>query len=76
MEQLSNAIGQNEQARVQAISFRAGVIDLRITAPDVSTLDNVQRVIGESGQFSASIQSTDQDGDTVNSRIQIQESGS
>ena len=76
MQQLSNAIGQNQQARVQAISFRAGVIDLRITAPDVSTLDNIQRVIGESGQFSASIQSTDQDGEVVNSRIQIQESGS
>ena len=76
MEQLSNAIGQNQQARVQAISFRAGVIDLRITAPDVSTLDNVQRAIGESGQFNASIQSTDQDGDAVNSRIQIQETGS
>lgn len=76
MQQLSDAIGQNQQARVQAISFRAGVIDLRITAPDVSTLDNIQRVIGESGQFSASIQSTDQDGEVVNSRIQIQESGS
>lgn len=76
MAQLSNAIGQHQQASVQAISFRAGITDLRITAPDVSTLDSVQRVIGESGQFSASIQSTDQDGDKVNSRIQIQESGS
>jgi general secretion pathway protein L len=76
MEQLSNAIGQHQQARVQAISYRAGITDLRLTAPDVSTLDSVQRVIGESGQFNASIQSTDQDGDKVNSRIQIQESGS
>jgi len=76
MEQLSNAIVQNRQAQVQAISFRAGVIDLRITAPDVSTLDSVQRAIAESGQFRAAIQSTDQDGSKVSSRIQIQEAGS
>ena len=75
MVQLSKAIQQNRMARIQAISFRAGVTDLRISAPDVATLDGVQRAIGESGQFSAAIQSTDQDGDGVSSRIQIQESG-
>ena len=75
MEQLSNAISQNRQARIQAISFRGGVIDLRISAPDVATLDAVQRSIADSGQFSAAIQSTDQDGDRVASRIQIEEAG-
>jgi general secretion pathway protein L len=75
MEQLSNAIAQNRQARIQAISFRGGVIDLRISAPDVATLDAVQRSIAESGQFSAAIQSTDQEGDRVASRIQIEEAG-
>ncbi len=73
MEQLSKAIQQNQAATIQAISFRAGVIDLRVAAPDVATLDNVQRAIGESGQFRATIQSTDQDGDRWNSRIQVQE---
>lgn len=75
MEQLSKAIQQNRQAQIQAISFRAGVIDLRVSAPDVATLDNVQRAIAESGQFRASIQSTDQDGESVSSRIQIQVAG-
>jgi len=75
LQYLSQAIAQNSEAEVQAISFRAGVIDLRITVPNVSTLDNIERVIDESGQFNASIQSTDQDGDNVSSRIQIQESG-
>jgi len=75
MEQLSNAISQNRQARIQAISFRGGVIDLRISAPDVATLDAVQRSIADSGQFSAAIQSTDQDGDRAASRIQIEEAG-
>ena len=75
MEQLARAMQQNQTANIQAISFRAGGIDLRVSAPDVTTLDNVQRVISESGQFRAAIQSTDQDGDKWNSRIRIQEAG-
>ncbi len=73
MEQLSRAMQDNKDAKVQAISFRAGVVDIRITAPNVATLDSIQRSITESGQFRAAIQSTDQDGDKVSSRIQIQE---
>jgi general secretion pathway protein L len=76
MEQLGRAMQQNEDARIQAISFRAGVIDLRVSAPNVATLDGIQRSIGESGQFRAAIQSTDQDGERISSRIQIQVAGS
>ncbi len=76
MEQLSQAIEQNQAARIQAISFRAGIVDIRISAPDVATLDGIQRAIAQSGQFRAAIQSTDQDGDKVSSRIQIQVVGS
>jgi general secretion pathway protein L len=75
LEQLSEAIRQNSSASIQAISFRAGVVDVRLTAPDVATLDNIQRIIAQNGQFTATIQSTDQDGDKVNSRIQIQAGG-
>ncbi len=73
--QLSIAMQQNESAEIEAISYRAGVVDVRLTAPDVATLDNIQRIVSTSGRFSASIQSTDQVGDKVNSRIQIRESG-
>ncbi len=76
MEQLSRAIQQNNAVQIQAISFRAEVIDLRVSSPDVATLDEVQRAIGQSGQFQAAIQSTDQDGEKVSSRIQIQATGS
>jgi type II secretory pathway component PulL len=75
MQQLSLALRQNKEARIEAISYRAGVVDLRIKAPDVAALDSIQRIIAESGQFSAAIQSTNQEGDSVNSRIQIQVNG-
>lgn len=76
LRELSTAIAQNSSAVVEAISYRAGVVDVRITAPDVATLDNIQKAISSSGQFQASIQSTDQVADRINSRIQIREAGS
>ena len=75
MQYLSLALQKNREASIQAISYRAGVTDVRLTAPDVATLDSIQRMVDESGQFSAAIQSTDQDGDQVSSRIQIRVTG-
>ncbi|MCH8134698.1 MAG: hypothetical protein IIB77_01815 [Proteobacteria bacterium] len=75
MEQLSRAMQQNREAQIVAISYRAGVVDVRVTAPNVAMLDSIQRAVGQNGQFRATIQSTDQDGEKVNSRIQIKEIG-
>jgi general secretion pathway protein L len=75
LHQLSVALQQNESAEIEAISYRAGIVDVRLTAPDVATLDNIQKIVSASGRFNASIQSTDQVGDKVSSRIQIRESG-
>ena len=72
LEQLSKAIKQNKEVHINAISYRAGVVNILLTAPNISTLDNFQRVISKSNRFKASIQSTDQDGEKVSSRIQIQ----
>ena len=75
LQELSAALAQNEAAEIEAISYRAGIIDIRLTAPDVATLDSIQKLVSGSGRFSASIQSTDQVGDKVSSRIQIRETG-
>ena len=75
LQQLGLAIQQNSAAQIEAISYRAGVIDVRLTAPDVATLDSIQRIVSSSGRFTAAIQSTDQVGDKVSSRIQIRETG-
>jgi general secretion pathway protein L len=73
---LGAAMSDNSTAQIETISYRAGVIDLRLTAPDVATLDNIQKAVSASGRFQASIQSTDQVADRINGRIQIRESGS
>jgi len=71
LEQLGNALQDNEAATVQAVSYRSGVTNVRLTAPSVAMLDSIQRLIDESGTYQAEIQSTDQNDDTVNSRIEI-----
>ncbi len=76
LRELSAAIAQNSSASVEAISYRAGVIDVRLSSPDVETVGNIQKAISASGTFSASIQSTDKVADSINSRIQIREGGS
>ena len=76
LRELGAAMAANSGASIEAISYRAGVIDLRLIAPDVATLDNIQKAVSASGRFQASIQSTDQVADQINGRIQIRESGS
>jgi type II secretory pathway component PulL len=76
LRQLSDAMAQNSKARIETISYRAGVIDVRITSPDVATLDSIQKAVSASGRFQASIQSTDQVADEISSRLQIREAGS
>lgn len=76
LQQLALAMQEGEDAEIQAIAYRAGVIDVRLTAPDVATLDRIRKSVSESTRFTASIQSTDQVGGRVNSRIQIREAGS
>jgi general secretion pathway protein L len=76
LRQLSEAMAKNSNASIETISYRAGVIDVRITSPDVATLDNIQKSVSASGVFQASIQSTDQVADQISSRLQIREAGS
>lgn len=72
LEQLAAASANAEDARIEAISFRGGVADIRVNAASVSVLDAMRQRIDQGGEFRARIQSTDQVGDRVNSRMQIQ----
>ncbi|MGB5687846.1 MAG: type II secretion system protein GspL [Woeseiaceae bacterium] len=76
LRELAAAIRSSEDATVESLSYRAGVVDIRVTSADVETIGEIQKKIAASGQFVASIQSTDRVADRINSRIQIREAGS
>ena len=75
LQQLATAVAANEGAEISVITYRAGVVDVRLSAPDVATLDEIQKSVSDSSRFTASIRSTDRVGDRVNSQIQIREAG-
>lgn len=75
LEQLGRAMDGDKDAAIEAISFRGGVVDVRLNAASVSVLDAIRQTIDQGGGFRARIQSTDQVGERVSSRIQIRENG-
>ncbi|MEO1203828.1 MAG: type II secretion system protein GspL [Pseudomonadota bacterium] len=75
MQTLADALRQNDAADVEAVSYRAGVATVRLSAPDIPTLDRIVQSIDASGRFTASLQSATNIGDRVQSRITIRETG-
>jgi type II secretion system protein L len=75
MQTLADALRENDAADVEAVSYRAGVATVRLSAPDIPTLDRIVQAIDASGRFSASLQSATSVGERVQSRITIREAG-
>lgn len=76
LQTLAAAVGESGAARIEALSYRSGVLDLRLRAPSVETLDRIQQAVARSGTMKAEIQSANAAGDEVLGRIQITRSGS
>ena len=76
LRELAAAMRATENANVESLSYRAGVIDIRVSSSDVEKVGEIQKLIGATGQFVSSIKSTDRVADSINSRIQIREAGS
>ena len=75
LNKLSDAVSKHTDVQINAISYRSGVINLRLIAPNITTLDKIQKEITSSGEFLASIQSTDQIAEKIDSRLQIKRIG-
>ncbi len=75
IEELARAVAGKASVRIEAISYRAGVVDVRLSAPDIPTVDGIVQGVNQSGRFTASMQTADRVDDRVNSRIQIRETG-
>lgn len=75
LQVVAGAIGPSGGARIEALSYRAGVLDLRVRAPNVEAIDQIQQAVAASGKLSAEIQSANASGSEVLGRIQITRAG-
>lgn len=73
LQQLAAAVDGKSTIKIEAISYRAGIVDVRLVAPDIPTVDGIVQAVSASGRFVASLQSTDRVGEQVNVRLQIRE---
>lgn len=71
LETLGSALDEAPGIRLEAISYRTGVLDLRVQAPSVDTLEQVRQAVARGGRFSATIQQANQRADGVEGRIQL-----
>lgn len=62
---------RNADSRIEALSFRNGVMDLRVQAPSVPVLDEIARNVGAGGEFQVNIQSANPTDGGVEGRLQI-----
>jgi general secretion pathway protein L len=68
---LAQAMAQSPQARVESISFRGNVLDLRLTAPSVEAIDAIKQSMAAGGGITAELQSATPRGQVVEGRLQV-----
>lgn len=71
LEALSQAIGAAPGSSVVSLSFRTGIMEVKLTAPSVDALDSIQRSVEAAGSLDAAILSANPRGDAVEGRIQL-----
>lgn len=77
MKTVAIAVSESAGAdtKVETINYRSGVMELRVRAPSVESLDAIRKAIVEDTGLSAEIQSANPEGDKVLGRLQIRGSG-
>jgi len=71
---LGGALAQAPSTSVSAISYRDSVLDLKLTAPDVASLDRITKFVTQRG-FAASLEGTNQQGAQFEGRLQVKGAG-
>lgn len=71
---LAQALRQGS-ARIEALNYRPGTMELRVRAPNVESLDRIQHLVTQGGGLKAQIQSANASGDEVVGRLQITRAG-
>jgi general secretion pathway protein L len=71
---LANARGAAPAATIEGLTFRNGILDLRISAPDAAALDAISQQL-RAASWQADIQGGSSNGDTYRGRLQVRKAG-
>ncbi|MGH8262202.1 MAG: GspL/Epsl periplasmic domain-containing protein, partial [Steroidobacteraceae bacterium] len=71
---LGNALTQVPSTSLSSISYRDTILDLKLAAPDVASLDKITKLIMQRG-FAATLEGTNQQGPVFEGRLQIRGAG-
>lgn len=75
LDVISRAVKSAPNARIAALSFRNGVMEIKIAVPSVDALDKIQKQVVADGNLDASILSAKPDGDGVEGRLRVSIAG-
>ena len=67
---LAHAISQTPSARVQGMTYRGGVLELRVLAPSIEALDGIRQAMSSRGA-SVELQSTNPRDQQVEGRLHV-----
>ena len=67
----ADAARANQVTDIDAIAYRNGIFDVRLTTPDATTLEALTRQVSGAGGLTARIQRTEQQDNAVKSFVQI-----
>jgi len=62
-------------AAIESISYRSGIIELKVMAPNVESLDKIRELISKDSGLQAEIQSANPDGESVHGRLRVKAAG-
>jgi general secretion pathway protein L len=68
---VAEAVSRTGSARLESLSYRAGIFDLQVRAPSAEALDQIRQFVTADGTRTAEIQSANAEGDQVQGRIRI-----
>jgi general secretion pathway protein L len=75
LEVISGAVNSSTDTRMEALSFRNGVMELKISVPGVDALDRIQKQVVANGDLEASILSAKPEGDGIEGRLRVSLAG-
>ncbi len=71
LQAVATAVSNQPEAHLESLNFRASLMELKLRAPGVETLDKIQQQVSETSGLDAEIQSASASGDFIDGRIRI-----